>query len=278
MQILDTCNHWSRDFLVAMELAGQASARLPFGVPDPMMGGAAAVALYTGGLWPVTALEMATVDEGALVAELFAVGFRLSRGMRPFDLWHPDCQIGIDILPASTPGTPAEPANQLTVTLDVERRGPSTATTLQVVGIEDLIIDHARSWLLDGASGGEPVAQLQALARLARAGVGGPLRAGYLQRRLARETQGEVTIDELSFASEGPWAGTSRCISLSDMQSRIQAWRAREGLASDPPGAIDADIAMVASIGERVDALAGGWRPGLASATVLPFRMPPVQQ
>jgi hypothetical protein len=276
MQILDSCNRWSRDFLVAMELAGQASARLPFGVPDPMMGGAAAVALYTGGLWPATALEMATVDEGALVAELFSVGFRLSRGMRPFDLWHPDCEIGIDILPTSAPAAPAEPAHQLTVALDVERRGPSTATTLQVVGIEDLIINHVRSWLQDGVPRGEPVALLQALVALARAGVGGPLRAGYLQRRLARETQGEVTIDELSIASEGPWAGTSRCISLTDMQSRIQTWRAREGLAANPPGAIGADrldLAPVARIGGRDDDLAQGWRPELTSATVLPFRI-----
>jgi hypothetical protein len=50
MPILDTHTHWSQHFLAAMELAGLATARLPFGVPDPVMGGAAAVALYTGGL------------------------------------------------------------------------------------------------------------------------------------------------------------------------------------------------------------------------------------
>jgi hypothetical protein len=285
MQMLDTRMPWSRHFLAAMELAAQASVRLPFGVPDPVMGGAAAIALYTGGLWPVTALEMTTVDEAKLVAELFAVGFRWSRGTRTVDLWHPDCEIGIDILSAIAPGTPTEAANQLTVTLDAERRGRSAAITLQVVGIEDLIVDQARSWLLDGAPRGEPIARLQALVALARAGVGGSLRAGYLQRRLARETQGEVSIDDLSFGSEGRWVGTPRCMGLTDMQSRIQAWRAREGLASDPPGAIGVDrpdIALIARIGERDGNFAQGWRSGLTSATVLPFRiphgMPPAQR
>src|ERR1700710_2128224 len=103
MQMLDARMRWSRHFLTAMELAALASARLPFGVPDPVMGGAAAVALYTGGLWPVTALEITTVDEGKMIAELFAVGFRWSRGTRTVDLWHPNCEIGIDILPASAP-------------------------------------------------------------------------------------------------------------------------------------------------------------------------------
>jgi len=127
-----------------MELAARASARLPFGVPDPVMGGAAAVALYTGGLWSVTALAMTTVDAGKLVAALFAVGFRASRGMGRADLWHPDCAIGIDIVSATAPGTPTEPADALTVTLDKNQCGPSTAATLQVVGIEDLIIEQAR--------------------------------------------------------------------------------------------------------------------------------------
>jgi hypothetical protein len=277
MQMLDTRTHWSRHFLTALELAALASARLPFGIPDPVMGGAAAVALYTGGLWPVTALEMTTVDERKLVAELFAVGFRWSRGTRRVALWHPDCEIGIDILPAIAPRAPAKQANQLTVALDLERYGRSDVTTLQVVGIENLIAEQVQCWLLDGAPRGEHVTRLQALVALAWAGVGGPLRVGYLQRRLARETQGEVAIDDLAFGSEGPWAGAPRCVGLSDMRSRIQAWRARAGLASDPPDATVADspdIALVARVGEHDNDFAQCWRSGLASATVLPFRLP----
>jgi hypothetical protein len=277
MQMLDTRMRWSRHFLAAMELAARASARLPFGVPDPVMGGAAAVALYTGSLWPATALEMTTADEGALVAELFAVGFRRSRGARGVELWHPDCAIGIDIVSTTAPGTVAEPANQLTVALDLQRHGRSGGTTLQVVGIEDLIIDRAQSWLLDGAPHGESAAQLQALVALARAGVGGLLRTGYLQRRLARETQGEVSIGDPSFGSEGPWAATPRCMGLTDMQSRIQTWRAREGFPTNPPEAIGADswdAALTARIDGRDDDLPRGWRSRAASATVLPFRIP----
>jgi hypothetical protein len=41
MQKLDARTHWPRDFLAALELAGQASARLPFGVADPVVWGAA---------------------------------------------------------------------------------------------------------------------------------------------------------------------------------------------------------------------------------------------
>jgi hypothetical protein len=266
---------WSRHFLTALELAALASARLPFGVPDPVMRGTAAVALYTGGLWPVTALEMTTVDERTLAAELFAVGFRWSRDTRDPDLWHPDCEVGIDIVSMTAPETPAEQANQLTVALDLEWQGRSDATTLQVVGIEQLIVEQVRGWLLDGAPRGEPVMQVQALVALARAGVGGPLRAGYLQRRLARETQGEVSIDDLSCGSEGPWAGTPRRMGLSAMRSRIQAWHALAGLASGSAGTIGTDrsaIAPVAGIGGRDDDCARGGRFGLASATILPFR------
>jgi hypothetical protein len=249
MQMLDTRTHWPRDFLAALELAGQATARLPFGVPDPVLCGAAAVALYTGGLWPATTLEVTAVDQRKLVAELFALGFRWSRGARTVDLWHPDCEIGIDILPAVAPGSPAEQANQVTVTLDLERSGPSGVTTLKVVGIEDLIIEQVRCWLLDGAPVGENVTRLQALVALARAGVGGPLRASYLQRRLALETKGEVFIDDLTLESDNLRAGMPRSIGLTEMQVRIQAWRAREGLPSDPPGAIGPDSSDDAVLG-----------------------------
>jgi hypothetical protein len=285
MQMLDRRTNWSRPFLAAMDLAAQAGARLPFGVPDPVMGGAAAVALYTGGLWPATALAITTVDAGQLVAALFAVGFRASRGVGGADLWHPDCAIGIDIVSATAPGPPTEPASPLTVTLDMEQHGRSGVATLQVVGIEDLIIDQAQCWLSDGAPCGEDATQLQALVALARAGAGGPLRAGYLQRRLAWATQGEVAIADLPFGAERAWAGRPRCMSLTEMQARIQAWRRREGLPPDPPGPTGPDglnTDLFARIGGGDGDLPRGWRSGAASATVLPFRiphgMPPAQR
>jgi hypothetical protein len=283
--MLDTHMHWSRDFLAALELAGVASARLPFGVPDPVMCGAAAVALYTGGLWQTTALVVTAVDQGKLVAELFSIGFRWSRGSRNIDLWHPDCEVGIDILPEATSGTPAKQANQLTVALDVERSGPSSATTLKVVGIEDLIAEQVRCWLLDGGPSGEHVTMLQALVALARAGVGGPLRASYLRRRLAPETKGEVFIDDLTLESDRPQAGRSRCIGLTEMQARIHIWRVREGLPSDLPAAIgpgSSDSAGLDAIGSRNNGSDQVERSGFVCAMIPPFGsarvVPPTQR
>jgi hypothetical protein len=278
MQMLDIRTNWSRHFLAAMDLAAQASARLPFGVPDPVMGGAAAVALYTGGLWPATARTMTTADAGPLVAALFAVGFRAARGMRIVDLWHPDCPIGIDLVPAAAPDRPTEPANHLTVALDIDPFGPLIGSTLRVVGIEDLIIAQARTWLSAGAPGGEDVTRLQALVALARAGVGGPLRAGYLQRRLAWATQGEVAIEDLPFGADTTGAGTPRAMRLSEMQARIQAWRRREGLLAPPLWAVNPDHAeggLAGGIGGGGDAWSPPLPAGGLSATVQPLRRPP---
>ncbi len=74
--------------------------------------------------------------------------------------------------------------------------------SLKVIGVEDLIVHQVGEWLRDGAVAGEAVAKVQALIGLALEGVGGPLRTGYLQRRLASETDGEVAF-ELLPADEG---------------------------------------------------------------------------
>src|ERR1700744_5630238 len=66
---------WRANFLSAMELLARASARLPFGVPDPVLWGGSAVELYTGGLWPAGDLEVVGSDAGPLTSELFAVDF-----------------------------------------------------------------------------------------------------------------------------------------------------------------------------------------------------------
>ena len=247
MQMLDSRTHWPREFLIALELLSLASARLPFGVPDPVLCGDAAVALYTGGLRRASALAVATADAGKLVAELFGVGFRVFRDPRQTYLWHSDCGVGIEILPAFEPKTLAEQANQILVDLDLEWREPCATTTLRVVGIEDLIVEQARCWLLDGAPSGEQIAVLQALVGLARAGVGGPLRLNYLQRRLALETNGEVIIEDLQGEAFNPKGATLRSVGLTEMQVRLQAWRAREGLPSHPSEAISSRRSHVPS-------------------------------
>jgi hypothetical protein len=267
MQMLLTRTHWSRDFLVALDLAGAASARLPFGVPDPVLCGAAAVALYTGGLWPVEALEIAAVDGGTLVAALFAIGFRASRGSRDAELWHSDCPIRLDIRPMAAPATPAEQANQLRLALDVGPNLPSGVATLKVIGIEDLIVDQVRSWLMDGGPSGEPVTVLQALVASARAGVGGPLRTTYLQRRLAAETNGEVCIDDLPVEAGREPVSMPRAIGLTEMQARIHTWRAPQGLLADAPRTIGANRS--GGIDRHRDGSGQGGQWDLRLATIL---------
>jgi hypothetical protein len=171
MQMWLTRAYWPRPFLVALELAGTASARLPFGTPDPVLRGASAVALYTGGLWPVTALELTIPDPQKLAAELFAVGCRWSGDAWDGSLQHPDCEIAFDVRPETESVTPAEQANQVRVALDLVPSGWSGLVRLKVVGIEDLIAERVRDWLVDGAPSGEHLTVLQGLVASARAGI-----------------------------------------------------------------------------------------------------------
>ena len=75
---------WRDSFVGALRLLGQAVTRLPFGVPDPILCGASAVALYTGDLWPVGELQVIAADTRPLIAELFAAGFRWTQ--RPLSM------------------------------------------------------------------------------------------------------------------------------------------------------------------------------------------------
>src|ERR1700719_273267 len=98
--MLDDHALWRDNLVDALQLLGQAAARLPFGVPDPILCGASAVALYTGDLWPVGELQVVAADTRPLTAELLAG--RLRRAPRPSNLgrglWHPQLQIGADVI------------------------------------------------------------------------------------------------------------------------------------------------------------------------------------
>jgi len=218
------------NFVGALQLLGRAAARLPYGVPDPVLCGAAAVALYTGAFRSAWALDV-RADARALNAELIALGFHWRE--RPPDgdrgLWHPDLELGIDITESAGTLTPAERSNILTVTLDA---GASEAPEprLRVIGIEDLIAARIVRWLGQGARHGEASMTIQMLVGLGQAGIGGRLRAGYLQRRLACETVGEVVLD-LPTIRGGCDAGEPRATSLTAMRAVIAAWRARCGLS-----------------------------------------------
>jgi hypothetical protein len=239
--------------------------------------GASAVELYTGGLWPAGDVEVLTTETRPLVAELFAAGFRWTQ--RPRDvgrgLWHPELQIGIDVLEAPESPGPAVLSNILSLAVDLEATGPAdkNLVSLKVVGIEDLIVEQVACWLKHPT--GEAATRIQVLTGLARRGVGGWLRAGYLQRRLAWETNGEV-----AFEAEGGTEDdtTPRMMTLSQMRALIGAWRIRCGFSFDQPSprvARRSRESRTDAIGYPNDRWAVGSR--VVAANVIPFDVAPTE-
>ena len=174
---------WRARFVSALELLAAAGARMPFGVADPILCGSSAMELYTGSLWPVGDLEVIASDARALTAQLFAVGFRWSDRPRQVERgpWHPEFEIGIDIIEDREAPCAAEEMNRLVVVLDQAPSARIATVSLKIVGIEDLIIQQVRYWLRDGAALGDSAARVQALIDLGREGICGPLDVGYLQ-------------------------------------------------------------------------------------------------
>ena len=115
MQQVGEGSLWRRSFVCALQLLGQAASRLPFGVADPVLCGASAVELYTGDLWPAGDLQVLASETRPLVAQLFAVGFRWTERARHLrrGLWHPELQIGADLIEGKTPLGLAERSNIL---------------------------------------------------------------------------------------------------------------------------------------------------------------------
>jgi len=225
---------WRANFVDTLHLLGQAVTRLPFGVPDPVLRGAAAVELYTGSLWPAAALELLTVAARPLIAELFAVGFRWGRPGHPDGgVWHPELQIGVDIIERRAAMEPSEVSNLLAVTIDrrFEEQAEREPVSVKVIGIEDLITQQVTFSLTEGAPSREAATRARVLTALGRAGVGGRFQVGYLQRRLAWETSGEVVLDAQPGEEEGEDAATARTITLSQMRTLIGAWLAKNGFS-----------------------------------------------
>ena len=81
----------------------------------------------------------------------------------------------------------------------------------------------------------EEAAATRVLGELGRNGVGGRLRSGYLHRRLAWETCGEVVFEDLWPDRAGEAEPAPRMISLTRMQALINAWRIRRGFSFDRP-------------------------------------------
>jgi hypothetical protein len=233
--MLDDHALWRNNFVGALQLLGLAAARLPFGVPDPMLCGASAVALYTGDLWPVDELQVIAADTRPLTAELFAVGFRWTQ--RPLyhgkGLWHPQLQIGADVIEDHVSLASAEFLNVLSVTVDwpLTERAGGDLPAIKVIGIEDLIVEQATDWLAHRVSTGEVATKSGALVTLAQSGVGGRFRGAYLQRRLAWETNGEVAFDASPSKDDLADDTAPRMTTLTRMQTLINAWHLRHGFA-----------------------------------------------
>jgi hypothetical protein len=178
--MLDDHALWRDNHVGALQLLGLAAARLPFGVPDPILCGASAVALYTGDLWPVDELQVIAADTRPLTAELFAVGFHWTQCplYRGKGLWHPQLQIGADVIEDHVSLASAEFLSVLSVTVDwpLAARVGGELASIKVIGIEDLIVDQATDWLARRMPTCEVATKSGVLVTLAQSGVGGRFR------------------------------------------------------------------------------------------------------
>ena len=96
---------------------------------------------------------------------------------------------------------PAERANLLTIVMDGDLVA-RLRSSLTVIGIEDVIAEQAASWRAHRVPSAQATTRIQVLVALAHRRIGGPFRAGYLQRRLAHDTGGEVAF-EATWSGEG---------------------------------------------------------------------------
>jgi len=186
----DTPDFWRKDFVATLRLIGSAAARLPYGVPEPVLDGPAAVELYSGGLWPTRHVELLTMDALQLQAELVEAGFR-QEGCSHGDgraLRHPWSDREVNI-------TMRAPIAANVVAVEIEGTSRLDSTTIRVVGIEDLIAEQITGWLRQSGRRGASATLIQVLVELGRAGVAGRFRPAYLQRRLAKETGGEALLE-----------------------------------------------------------------------------------
>src|SRR5271166_2119847 len=226
------CNQtlWRASFIDALQLVGEAAAVLPVGASDPVLCGESAVELYTGGLWATDDLELYVLQPRLLTAELFGVGFRWTHDPRHAGrgLWHPELRMGVRIINDRAPLGPAELTNLLTIAMDVERV-ERVRRSLKVIGIEDVIAEQVVSWRTHRVPSAQAATRIQVLVALARRGIGGPFRGGYLQRRLAHDTGGEVAF-EATWPGEGTAHDTApRAMALSSMETVAKTWCVASG-------------------------------------------------
>jgi hypothetical protein len=224
------------NFIDALRLVAQASVRLPFGVPDPVLHGSSAIELYTGGLWSAADLDLYTLEPRPLIVELFGMGFRWAERPRSSGggLWHPELHVGINIGSGGTPSDLAELSKVLTVINDLGLEQHPEAS-LKVIGIEDLIAAQLSGWSMHRTPLSEAASLTRVLVGLAREGVGGRFRAGYLQRRVASDTDGAVVLEGQLSGQAVECDPAPRFMTLTRMQALIGSWHVRCGFSFDRP-------------------------------------------
>jgi hypothetical protein len=176
---------------------------------------------------PTQQIELLTTEARRLQAELVEIGFRHDE-CSPSDachLWHPTLHRGVTIAAWL-------PVDVNVVAVQIEATGRHGATTLRVVGIEDLIADQITDCLREDGRRNLNKMLLQVLVELGRAGVGGPFRPAYLQRRLARETGGQAVL-EMPLAPCSLDDPASRITSLLSIASVVRNWCASRNLPLD---------------------------------------------
>jgi hypothetical protein len=268
-------NIWRRNFIEALRVLGEAAARLPFGVPDPVLCGAAAVELYTGGLWSTPRLIARTHAARALTVELFAAGFQLRHDQDGSGacLWHPDFEIGMDLLEHQTGAGSVGATNAVRVAID-EPAETARPVSVKAIGVEDLIVDEAVGSLARRRPSNEALVRGRVLMELGCEGICGGFCIGYLERRLRWETAGEVVLDSHLISASVEYAAGARTITLGEMRHVISTWRTRRGFSfEDAVSRTTRQVGSTKPLGYRAGMLcrAGGSSGG--SAEVIPFNV-----
>lgn len=224
-----TSQIWAPRFRTAISLLGQASADLPIGSSEPILVGAAAMALYSGGLWRSNDIELIMDTPRPLHETLFAKGFRWVERPRHVarGLWHPTLDVAVEILPSTDVDYREMLVAELAVPSEPDAGCESTTTRLRIVGIEDLIAGCAADWNRR-ASRGPLASQLQTLIELAHAGIGGGLQIAYLKRRLAEVSAGEIDLN-LPDGQLTDRPVIRRMLTEASLEERFQRWSARQG-------------------------------------------------
>jgi hypothetical protein len=181
-------------------------------------------------------------------------------------LWHPTFGRGISITVRPVPNANA-------VAVEIGTASPHDATTIRVIGIEDLIADQITGATGQGGRRSEIATLVQVLVELGRAGVAGPFRPAYLRRRLARETGGEAVL-EMPPAPYGLDDPSPRVTGLVAIASQVRRWRASRDLPRDAADLFDGEHRMARglfAIQKRNEVKGKGGR-AIKTAQIIPFR------